>query len=111
MIRAYLAAVVLAAFPVLGTPSGAGPTGDRAVARPGPPRTRPPSRWPNAADLACLQFVEGKPRAVVLLVLGHPSRVEVRPDGEEVWDYPWCAACRVWVRGGICTGTFYTAGY
>jgi hypothetical protein len=94
MIRAYLAAVILVAVSVSGTPSGAGKSGDRAVVQPGPPWTRPPSRWPNAADLACLQFVEGKPRAVVLLVLGHPSRVKILPDGEEVRDYPWCAACR-----------------
>ena len=68
-------------------------------------------RWPNDADLARLQSVEGKPRAVILQVLGHPSRVERRPDGEEVWDYPWCAACRVWIRKGLCRETFYTAGY
>jgi hypothetical protein len=108
MIRAYFVVVVLAAVPVSGTPSGAGKTGDPVVVH---PLARPPSRWPNAADLARLRFVEGKPRTVVLLVLGHPSRVEARPDGEEVWDYPWCAACRVWFRSGVCTGTFYTAGY
>jgi hypothetical protein len=111
MIRACLAAVVLAAVPVSGTPFAAGRTGDRAVIPSGPPRARPPSRWPDAADLARLRFVEGKPGTVVLLVLGHPSRVEARPDGEEVWDYPWSAACRVWVRSGVCTGTSYTAGY
>jgi hypothetical protein len=61
--------------------------------------------------MARLQSVEGKPKAAILQVLGHPSRVDRRPDGEEVWDYPWCAACRVWIRKGVCTGTFYTAGY
>jgi hypothetical protein len=78
---------------------------------PDPRQARALDRSPNAADLARLRSVEGKPRAVVLRVLGHPSRVERRPDGEEVWDYPWCAACRVWIRGGVCTGTFYTGGY
>jgi hypothetical protein len=82
-----------------------------AEAKPDPTRARPLDRWPNAVDLARLQSVEGKPKAVILQVLGHPSRVERRPDGEEVWDYPWCAACRVWIRKGVCTGTFYTGGY
>ncbi|HEY7155410.1 MAG TPA: hypothetical protein VH575_15720 [Gemmataceae bacterium] len=80
-------------------------------AEPDPTLARELRRWPNADDLARLQSVEGKPKAVILQVLGHPCRVERRPDGEEVWDYPWCAACRVWVREGVCTGTFYTAGY
>src|SRR5262249_15866977 len=68
-------------------------------------------RWGNAQDLGKLQSGEGKPRWVVLLILGHPSRVERRAKGDEVWDYPWVAACRVWFKNGVCTGTFYTAGY
>jgi hypothetical protein len=47
----------------------------------------------------------------VLRLLGHPCAVERRADGTEVWDYPWHAACRVWLKGGVCTGTFYTGGY
>lgn len=68
-------------------------------------------RWPNDEDLAKLQSARGKPRWLVLLILGHPSRVERRANGDEVWDYPWVAACRVWFKHGVCTGTFYTAGY
>jgi hypothetical protein len=78
---------------------------------PDPSQARPLDRWPNGADLARLQSVEGKPKALVLQVLGHPARVEFRPDGAEVWVYPWRAACRVWLRKGVCTGTFYTGGY
>jgi len=81
------------------------------VAEPDPTLARELRRWPNADDLARLQSVEGKPKAVILQVLGHPRSVKRRPDGEEVWDYPWCAACRVWVRKGICTETFYIGGY
>jgi hypothetical protein len=69
------------------------------------------SRWANAQDIAKLQSVKGNPRWMVLLILGHPSRVERRANGVEVWDYPWVAACRVWLKNGVCTGTFYTAGY
>jgi hypothetical protein len=107
MIRGVLAVLALL------SPSDLGDSGRGAAVGTGPdPRlARPLGRWPNAADLARLASVEGKPRAVVLRVLGHPCRVERRPDGEEVWDYPWCAACRVWIRSGVCTGTFYTGGY
>jgi hypothetical protein len=80
-------------------------------AEPDPRQAIELDHWPNAADLNRLQSVEGKSKAVVMRVLGHPYRVERRPDGEEVWDYRWCAACRVWIRKGVCTGTFYTAGY
>ena len=113
MARAFLAAVLLSACAVPGDSSGPRqPSAQVAVeAEPDPARARPLDRWPDAADLARLQSVEGKPKAVILRVLGHPARVERRPDGAEVWDYPWCAACRVWVRDGACTGTFYTAGY
>lgn len=72
---------------------------------------RPLGRLPTGQDIARLQSVEGKPRWVVLLVLGHPSFVERRADGFEVWDYPWFAACRLWIKNGVCTGTFYTAGF
>ena len=68
-------------------------------------------RWANARDIATLQSAEGKPRWMALLILGHPSRVERRANGDEVWHYPWVAACRVWFNNGVCTGTFYTAGY
>jgi hypothetical protein len=68
-------------------------------------------RWPNEADLAKLQSIERKPTWKILQVLGHPSAVERRPDGTETWDYPWLAVCRVWIRHGVCTGTFYTGGW
>jgi hypothetical protein len=113
MARTVLAAWLLAAFAGSGDSSDPRPPSARVVAgrEPDPSRARPLGRWPNAADLARLRSVEGKPKAVILRVLGHPARVERRPDGAEVWDYPWCAACRVWLRQGVCTGTFYTAGW
>ena len=74
-------------------------------------KTRELGRWPNAQDIAKLQAVEGKPRWMVLLIIGHPSRVERRANGDEVWDYPWVAACHVRFKNGVCTSTFYTAGY
>jgi hypothetical protein len=114
MARTFLAAALLGALAVPGDSSGPLQPGAQvavAAAEPDPARARPLGRWPDAADLARLRSVEGKPKAVILRLLGHPSRVERRPGGAEVWDYPWCAACRVWVRNGACTGTFYTAGY
>jgi hypothetical protein len=113
MARTFLAALLLTAFVGPGDSSGPRPPSAQVVVEqePDPSRARPLDRWPTAADLARLQSVEGKPKAVILRVLGHPARVERRPDGEEVWDYPWCAACRVWVRKGVCAATFYTAGY
>ncbi len=108
MSRCFLRALVFMSALSLGGPSGSG----KSVEAPSLPRMpREPSSWPTAADLARLKSVEGKPRAVVLRVLGPPSKIERRPRGEEVWDYPWLAACRVWIRDGVCTGTFYTAGY
>lgn len=79
--------------------------------QPDPTQARQLDRWPNDEDLARLQYVEGKPKEIILRVLGHPRRVERKPDGEEVWDYPWCAACWVCVRQGVCTSTFYIGGY
>jgi hypothetical protein len=113
MARTLLAALLLTAFVGTGDSSGPRQPSTQVVveAEPDPTRAQELDHWPNAADLARLGSVEGKPKAVILQVLGHPSRVERRPDGEEVWDYLWCAACRVWIRKGVCTGTFYTAGY
>src|SRR5262249_29058576 len=74
-------------------------------------KARELGRWANAQDVARLRSAEGKPRWMILLILGHPSRVERRANGDEVWDYPWVAACRVWFKNGVCTDTFYTAGY
>jgi hypothetical protein len=68
-------------------------------------------RWPTHQDLAKLESAEGKPRWLVLVILGHPSSVERRADGVEVWGYPWLAWCEVRFRNGMCTETFYTAGY
>src|SRR5262245_35073074 len=113
MARTLLAALLLTAFVGTGDSSGPRQSSTEVVVevQPDPTRSRELGRCPTAADLLRLQSVEGKSKAVILQVLGHPSRVEHRPNGEEVWDYPWCAACRVWVRKGVCTGTFYTAGY
>ncbi len=113
MSRALLAALLLTVLAGPGGSSGLRQPAPRvaAEAEPDPSRARPLDRWPTAADLARLQSVEGKSKAVILRVLGHPARVARRPGGEEVWDYPWCAACRVWIRRGVCTGTFYTGGY
>ena len=113
MTRTFLATLLLTAM--LGVRDSFGPrqAGPEVVvdAKPEPSQAQPLDRWPNVDDLARLQSVEGKPKTVILHVLGHPSRVDRRPDGEEVWEYPWCAACRVWIRQGVCTGTFYTSGY
>jgi hypothetical protein len=113
MSRIILTALLLATSAPARDSSGPRQPGVHGVAEaePDPTQARPLDRWPNAVDLARLQSVEGKPKAVILRVLGHPMWVERRPDGEELWDYPWCAACRVWIRNGVCTGTFYTAGY
>jgi hypothetical protein len=113
MVRTVLAALLLAALEVSGDSSGPPQPGPEVVieAEPDPSRAVPLDRWPNATDLAKLQSVEGKSKAVVLHVLGHPKCVERRPDGEEVWEYPWLASCRVWIRQGVCTCTDYTAGY
>jgi hypothetical protein len=113
MTRTLLAGLVLTLLVGTGASSGPRQPNHEVVteAEPDPGRARPLGRWPNAADLARLRSVEGKPKAVILRVLGHPARVERRPGGAEVWDYPWCAACRVWLRRGVCTGTFYTAGW
>src|SRR5690349_12523615 len=103
MPRTFVAALLLTALADSGGSSGPRQPSPEVVieAAPDPSRARPLDRWPNAADLARLQSVEGRSKAVILHVLGHPSRVEHRPDGEEVWDYPWCAACRVWIRQGV----------
>src|SRR4051794_28989663 len=104
MTRTILAGLLLTVFVGTGDSSGPRQPSPQVVieAEPDPTRARELDRWPNAADLTRLQSVEGKPKAVILQVLGYPSRVERRPDGEEVWDYPWCAACRVWIRKGVC---------
>jgi hypothetical protein len=112
MARTFLAALLFTTFVASGDSSGPWQPSPQVIeAEPDPSRSRRLDRWPNDANLARLQSVEGQSKAVILRVLGHPSRVERRPDGEEVWDYPWLAACRVWIRRGVCTGTFYTAGY
>lgn len=113
MTRTILAGLLLTVC--VGAGSASGPRRPDAQVRidaePDPAQARPLDRWPNADDLARLESVEGKSKAVILRTLGHPYRVERRPDGEEVWEYPWSAACQVRVRRGVCTGTFYTGGY
>jgi len=113
VVRGFLAALALVTVFAPATNSDVEKPGNWVVvaAEPDPRQAHALDRWPNAADLARLRSVEGETKAVVLRVLGHPSRVERLPGGEEVWDYPWCATCRVWIRKGVCIGTFYTAGY
>jgi hypothetical protein len=107
--------VLLALLPTSAdAPSG---LSDRSAAaallemEPQPSKAQPLDRWPNAQDLDRLSSVEGKAKWKVIRVLGHPSAVERRDDGTQVWIYPWCASCRVWIKNGVCTGTFYTSGY
>jgi hypothetical protein len=90
MTRVILVALLLSAFVGSGDSSGPRlPSAQVAVeAEPDPTQARELNRWANAVDLAMLQSVQGKPKSVILQVLGHPSRVERRPDGEKVWWYP-----------------------
>lgn len=113
MVRSLLATFVLASVFASATASDVGKRDNWTAVEvePDPSQSHRLDHCPNAADLARLESVEGKSKAVVLQVLGHPSSVERRRDGEEVWNYPWCAACQVWIRRGVCTGTFYTGGY
>jgi outer membrane protein assembly factor BamE (lipoprotein component of BamABCDE complex) len=113
MARTFLAALLLTTCVGSGHSSGPRQPGSQVAveAEPDTTRARPLDRSPNAADLARLDSVRGRHKREILLVLGHPSVVDRRPDGEEVWDYPWSAACQVWIRKGVCTGTFYTGGY
>jgi hypothetical protein len=113
MTRKLLALLLITLL--LGTGESSGPkqpsTKVAIEVEPDPTQARELGRWPTEDELSRLQSVEGKSKAVILQILGHPSRVERRPDGEEVWDYPWPAACRVWIRKGVCTGTYYTSGW
>ena len=113
MARAFLATLLLPVFVGSVETSNPWQPSSQLVfsTEPDPTRSQPLDHWPNAADLERLQSVEGKSRVVILQVLGHPSRVGRRFNGEEIWEYPWCASCRVCIRQGVCTGTFYTAGY
>jgi hypothetical protein len=113
MTRIALAAFLLFIFAGIGDSSSRPPPVCPATVEFEPDTTRASKNviCPNAGDLARLQSVKGKPKAVVLQVLGHPSRVERRSNNEEVWHYPWSAACCVWIRDDFCTGTFYTGGY
>jgi hypothetical protein len=78
---------------------------------PDPSQSKPLDHTPDAEDLARLKSVEGKPKGQAIEIMGHPRNVERQVDGSEVWDYAWSASCRVWIRDGVCTGTFYTGGY
>jgi hypothetical protein len=95
-------------------PASAGRTPSRDARRQAKPdvrKAKPLPRWANAKDLARLKSVEGKPAWRVIEVLGHPSKVQRKADGSEVWDYPWVASCRVWIEKGRVTATRYEAGY
>jgi hypothetical protein len=113
MTRIILAGLLLMVLVGTGDSSGPPQPNSEVVieAEPDPAQARELDHWPNDEDLARLRSVEGKPKAVILRVLGHPKSVERRPGGEEVWEYPWCAYCCVWIRRRVCTGTFYTAGW
>ena len=90
---------------------GDGPGAVVELLEPDPSKARALDRWPNDEDLARLKSVEGRTRADALRILGHPSAVERRADGTEVWTYPWLACCQVHFTGGVADWTFYTAGY
>ena len=113
MTRTILAGLLLMVFVGTGDSSGPRQPNSQVVieAEPDPTQARELDHWPNDEDMRRLQSVEGKPKAVVLQVLGHPCRVERRLDGEEIWDYPWLSYCRVWLRNGVCTGTDYNKGW
>jgi hypothetical protein len=67
----------------------------------------------NDMHYASLKFADAKPRWFVLVLLGHPNRVERRPDGSEVWHYNlWNAVSVLWFNNnGVCTGTYVAGGY
>ncbi len=113
MIRILVASALLLLFAGSVDSSGPRQPGSQAVteAEPDPRKARALDRWPNDEDLARLESVKGKPKVVILQVLGHPYRIQRKPDGEEVWIYPWSAYCEVKVRNNVCTDTFYTGGY
>jgi hypothetical protein len=113
MSRTLFAGLLLTLFVGSGESSGPRQPSTEVVIdeEPDPRKARGLDHWPNADDLTRLQFVEGKSKAVILQVLGHPCRIERRRNGEEKWYYPWCACCCLWIRQGVCTETFYTAGY
>ena len=68
-------------------------------------------RWPNEEDLSRLESTKGKTKRQVIAILGHPKEVSFNPEGVEIWDYPWLAACRIWFKKGVVSDTYYTAGY
>jgi hypothetical protein len=105
---AFLLLLTTVAAGILSLPHG---WSSLALVREPRPDTSKAKHWPNAEDIAKLESVAGQPKWNVLQVLGHPSAVGRRPDGTEVWDYPWYAACRVWIKNGVCAGTYYTGGY
>ncbi len=90
-----------------------GPIGITAfqMRQPDTSKSTPLGRWANDSDLARLKYAEGKPSWVVLVVMGHPRRIERRVGGSEIWDYPWVSSCRLWFENGVCVGTSYSAGY
>jgi hypothetical protein len=113
MLELAMALLIPAGNLNLGAPAVFGPVAALTLTqqRPDTSKARPLERWPNQQDIARLQSAKGQPQWMVLLILGHPSAIQQRPDGSEVWDYPWVAACYVRFENGVCTGWFYTAGY
>ena len=111
MLEQALGLLLMTANPAAAPPSVAGPVAILTHQRPDVSKAKPLERWVNARDMARLKSAEGKPQWMVLVILGHPSAIERRADGTEVWDYPWQAACCLWFKNGVCTGAFYSAGY
>ena len=85
MVRCFLSLLALLAFAAVAAPSSERPSGARRCDLEPDTSKVGPALCPTAADLARLQSVEGKPKRMVLAVLGHPSAVKRRPDGTEEW--------------------------
>ena len=113
MMLEHLILLVLACPPTAGLGPLSGSVGFVSLTQlqPDAKKASPLQRCPNDQDIARLRRAEGKPRWLVLALLGHPSAVYPHPDGVEEWAYPWHAACRVWFENGVCVRTFYTAGF
>jgi outer membrane protein assembly factor BamE (lipoprotein component of BamABCDE complex) len=96
---------------VLGCQTGPRTAGGVIATEPDTSLAKPLGRWPNDEDLARLESTKGKTKAEVLAILGHPKKVSFNPEGVEMWDYPWLAVCRIWLKNGIVSNTYYDAGY
>jgi hypothetical protein len=80
-------------------------------ARPDPRQSVPLDHWATEADIKRLESVKGRTAAETIRILGHPMSVDRHEGGKEIWDYDWCASCRVWLKNGVVEDVFYTAGW